>query len=187
MHTPSVGAPSTVGRQPLDRRPAACSELDGDALMTLSATSWTVKQTSHRLLCDALRATVQAGSGAVGHDGSIRHRASAVLYMLLLDHPIDRRGRCRSCRRPSTIIGLRRRACRIHLRASYWLLHQPDDALLQSHLANEFRAGAASSSGAAPYRSYPTVTVRSDPRDPYVPPTTVEDDPSPDHSEMPEP
>lgn len=103
---------------------------------------WTVDQTSYRLLCDALRETVHAGSGAVEGAGSIRYRASAVLYMLLLDHPVDRRGRCRSCRRSGTLMGLRRRPCRVHARASYWLLHQPDDTLL-SYVANEVKQGSA--------------------------------------------
>ncbi len=97
---------------------------------------WTIDQTSHRLLCDALRETVHAGPGALDSPGSIRYWASAVLYMLLLDHPVDQRGRCRSCRRSGAMIGLRRRPCRVHARASYWLLRQPDDTLL-SHLANE--------------------------------------------------
>jgi hypothetical protein len=100
---------------------------------------WTTDQTSHQLLCGALRETVHAGPAAVDWPGSIRYRASAVLYMLLLDHPIDRWGRCRSCRRSGAMIGLRRRRCRIHARASYWLLCQPDNTLL-SHLANEPRS-----------------------------------------------
>ncbi len=102
----------------------------------------TVNQTSYRLLCDALRETVHAGSDAVEGAGSIRYRASAVLYMLLLDHPVDRRGRCRSCRRSGAVIGLRRRPCRVHVRASYWLLRQPDDTLL-SYVANEVEQGSA--------------------------------------------
>ncbi len=113
------------------------SELGDDEVMALTAAGSTVDQTSHRLLCDVLRATVHAGSGAAEWDGSIRYRASVVLYLLLLDHPIDRRGRCRSCRRPGRLIRLRRRTCRIHLRASYWLLRQPDDVVLLSYLANE--------------------------------------------------
>lgn len=90
--------------------------------------------TSHRLVCDALRQALQAGPA--GGPGSIRYRACAVLYSLLLDHPLDQRGRCRSCRRSGAMIGLRRRPCRIHLRASYWLLRQPDEALLPWHFAD---------------------------------------------------
>ncbi|MGH3886616.1 MAG: hypothetical protein ACRDSZ_08600 [Pseudonocardiaceae bacterium] len=55
----------------------------------------TVDQTSHQLICDALREVlhraVQAGPGAVDGIGSIQCQASAVLYLLLRDHPIDRR------------------------------------------------------------------------------------------------
>lgn len=99
----------------------------------MTDTGRTVDQTSYRLVCDALRETVHAGPGATKGGGSIRYRASAVLYLLLLDHPIDRRGRCRSCRGPSGMIGLRRRPCRIHLRASDYLLRQPTEALLRLH------------------------------------------------------
>ncbi|MGH3774717.1 MAG: hypothetical protein ACRDRR_03110 [Pseudonocardiaceae bacterium] len=101
---------------------------------------WTIEQTSHRLVCDALRQAVAAGPGAVSGIDSIRYRAAAVLYTLLLDHPLDRRGRCRSCRRSGAMIGPRRRPCRIHLRASYWLLHQPDAAAAHRHLADALGA-----------------------------------------------
>jgi hypothetical protein len=146
---------------------------------------WTVDQTSHRLLCDTLRETVHAGPGAVDWPESIRYRASAVLYMLLLDHPIDRRGRCRSCRRSGVVIGLRRRPCRVHARASYWLLHQPDDPLL-SHLAKEVGQDSALSRGAAnpPDRSDLTVTARVDLRKTDVLPRIM-DDPRTDPSQTP--
>ncbi|MGH3481480.1 MAG: hypothetical protein ACRDQD_32275, partial [Nocardioidaceae bacterium] len=48
-----------------------------------------------------------------------------------------------SCPRPGAVIGFRRRPCRIHLRASYWLLRQPDNAMLLSHLADELGLGTA--------------------------------------------
>jgi hypothetical protein len=105
-------------------------------VMVLSPPGLTVVQTSHRLLCEALRKTMFAGADAPEKNSSIRYLASAVLYELLLDHPIDQRGRCRSCRRSGEIIGLRRRPCRIHLRASYWLLRHPLDnpaAVLRGH------------------------------------------------------
>jgi hypothetical protein len=108
---------------------------------------WTVEQTSHRLVCDALREvlrqTPQAGPGVAGEIDSIRYRACAVLYSLLLDHPLDQRGRCRCCRRSGAMIGPRRRPCRIHLRASYWLLRQPKETLRPFwHLADELGLGA---------------------------------------------
>ena len=146
---------------------------------------WTTDQTSHRLLCDALRETVHAGPDAVDWPGSIRYRASAVLYMLLLDHPIDRRGRCRSCRRSGAMIGLRRRPCRIHARASYWLLRQPDDTLL-SHLANEVGEDSALLRGAAnpPHQSDLTLTARIDSSDTDVLPRIMAD-PRTDPSQTP--
>jgi hypothetical protein len=103
------------------------------------STSRTVEQTNHRLICDALRETMRAGPGAIERVSSIRYRASAVLYLLLLEHPIDGRGRCWSC--PGVLSGLRPRPCQIHVKASDWLLHHPDE-VLRSHLAREF--GAAS-------------------------------------------
>jgi hypothetical protein len=153
--------------------------------MAVTNVGWTVDQTSHRLLCDALRETLHAGPGAVEGPASIRYRASAVLYLLLLDHPIDRRGRCRSCRRSGTMIGLRRRPCRVLARASYWLLHQPDDTLL-SRLANEVIADSAASPGArsSPDRSDLTVTAPIDPSDTDVLPKAT-DDPRPDPSQTP--
>jgi hypothetical protein len=112
-------------------------------VVAVSAHGRAVNQTRHRLICDTLRASLLAGPGTVERPGLTRYWASAVLYLLLLDHPIDRRGRCRSCRRSGDIIGLRRRPCRIHLQASYWLLHQPSEALLLSQLAGELGAGIA--------------------------------------------
>ncbi|MGH4007525.1 MAG: hypothetical protein ACRDTH_05050 [Pseudonocardiaceae bacterium] len=101
----------------------------------------TVDQTSHQLICDALRGAllraVHAGPGAVDGIGSIQCQAAAVLYLLLRDHPIDRRGRCRSCRHSGAMVCPRRQRCRIHRTASYWLLRQPDKAQLLSHLASE--------------------------------------------------
>ncbi|MGH3719671.1 MAG: hypothetical protein ACRDRI_12710 [Pseudonocardiaceae bacterium] len=126
--------------------------------MTVTSTGRTVDQTCHRLVCEALRETVRAGPGSLGRVGSIRYRASAVLYLLLLEHPIDWRGRCRSC--PGILIGLRPRPCQIHVRASDWLLHHSNEALL-SHLAREFGAGSVPSSGAAGTTRWPSLTVRA--------------------------
>ena len=97
---------------------------------------WTIEQISYRLVCHALRQALQAGPNAASGIDSIRYRAAAALYTLLLDHPLDRRGRCRSCRRCGAMIGPRRRPCRIHLRASYWLLRQPDAPAAPWHLAD---------------------------------------------------
>lgn len=115
--------------------------------------SQTVHQANYRLVCDVLRGVLrqltQAEPGAVEKIGSIWYRASAVLYLLLLEHPIDRWGRCRSCRRCGPIVGLRRRPCRIYLKASYWLLRLPDAALVVSHLADDLGLRTAPGAGTA--------------------------------------
>lgn len=98
-----------------------------------------VHQKSYELLCEVLGrllvSVVHAGSGAAGGISALPCRASAALYSLLLDHPVDRRGRCLCCRRPGALFGRRRRRCRVHIAAQYWLRH-PDEVLL-SHLSNE--------------------------------------------------
>jgi hypothetical protein len=77
----------------------------------------------------ALRGVLLASvQDSVGRDDSVPYRASAALYFLLMDHPVDQRGRCRSCRRPSATFGLRRRVCRVHMKAEFWL-QQPTDFL----------------------------------------------------------
>lgn len=105
----------------------------------------TVGQTSHRLVSEALsgelRQAVQAGPSTVDRANSIRYRVTAVLYLLLRDHSIDRRGRCRSCRRPGAMITIGRQPCRILIKARYWLLRQPDEAQLLSLLAAELPTG----------------------------------------------
>ncbi len=90
-----------------------------------------VYQTSHNFICRLLRKVladgVQAGPGAAGGIGSVQFRASATLYALLMAHPLDREGRCRSCRRPGAVFG-RRQRCWVHIEASYWL-RQPEEFL----------------------------------------------------------
>jgi hypothetical protein len=115
-----------------------------------------VHQTSHRLLCEVLGGvlievvesaqvlvSIVESESAVG---SVEVRAVAALYELLRDHPVDRRGRCRSCRRPGGVIGLRRRRCRVH-RTAHFYLHHPDDAFFLSHLANEVDVPAPTLAG----------------------------------------
>ena len=86
-------------------------------------------QSSYKFLCDVLRGVLresaQAGSSAEEGVGSLRCRASGALYALLLAHPMDERGRCRSCRRPSGVLMLRPQRCRVHAEASHWL-RQPE-------------------------------------------------------------
>lgn len=144
----------------------------------------TVDQTSHELICDALRGVllraVQAGPGAVDGISLIQCQASAVLYLLLRNHPIDRQGRCQSCRRSGTMVGPRRQRCRIHLTANYWLLRQPDKAQLLSHLALELGLDTAPPGAASPPdHSSSTPTTRNDPSDTDVLPRIETPPPDP--------
>lgn len=95
--------------------------------------SRTAYQMSYRLICQMLRRVLreQRASGGVG---SVACRATAVLYALLLSHPVDRRGRCAACGWAGAVFE-RRRRCRIYRVAHYWL-HQPYPALVTS-LASE--------------------------------------------------
>lgn len=88
-----------------------------------------------------LRAAVESGRRARDGVGSIQCRACAVLYALLMDHPVDRRGRCRSCRRPGVVFRWRRRRCRVHREACFYLRNS-DDFLL-AHLTGELELSAA--------------------------------------------
>lgn len=97
-----------------------------------------VHETSHRLLCEALgRVLVSVVESGAGVAGSVEFRAVAALYGLLMNHPVDRRGRCRSCRRAGAVLGWRRRRCQVRVEAAFWV-HQPDEAFLRLQLAREF-------------------------------------------------
>lgn len=99
----------------------------------MTSTGPSVSETSYAVLCQRLRGVlvdaVQARPGTAGGIGSVPCLASATLYALLMAHPVDRRGRCRSCRRPGAVLGLRRRRCRVHGEARFWLLLQPGEFL----------------------------------------------------------
>ena len=126
------------------------------------------RQTSHRLLCEMLRRVLADGVGAgTGGVGSIEVRAVAALYGLLMDHPVDRRGRCRSCRRQGEVLGLRRRRCRVHRAAHFYLYHP--DAFLLSHLAGELGLPAPSGSDPDDTEVLPVVVT-----DPDGPRTTAQ-------------
>lgn len=102
-------------------------------------------QTTYALLCEAmrrlLRDVVEAGCG--GRIGSVEYRASGALYALLAAHSVDRRGRCRACRRRGIVVGRGNRRCRVYVEANYWL-HYPEMMLLRQ-LASELnhRPGGA--------------------------------------------
>jgi hypothetical protein len=83
-------------------------------------------------LREALHSVLIAADGI----DSIQFRACAALYALLIAHPVDQRGRCRSCRRPGAVLGLRRRRCRVHGEARFCLLQQPAE-FLRSRLVCE--------------------------------------------------
>ena len=104
----------------------------------------TVYETTYNLLrevlCDVLRAAVGSDRGVGRWTNSVPWRACAALYWLLESHPVDRRGRCRSCRRPGAVLGRARRRCQVRVTASYWL-HQPDEQLLLRLLAHELEQG----------------------------------------------
>ncbi|MEO7196159.1 MAG: hypothetical protein ABIZ05_15330 [Pseudonocardiaceae bacterium] len=99
-----------------------------------------VPQASHDHLCARLRTALldgaQAGAGVVGGIGSVQFRATVALYRLLLDHPIDRWDRCRSCRRPGAVFGWRWRSCQVRSKATL-CLRQLDEVLLLSLLSDE--------------------------------------------------
>jgi hypothetical protein len=104
-----------------------------------------VYQTSYTTMCELLRRVlgnaVEPAPGTTDGIGSVACRATAGLYALLMDHPINRRGRCRSCRRSGALLR-RPRRCRVYITADYWL-HQPDEALLLRLLAQELGLVAA--------------------------------------------
>ena len=93
-------------------------------------------QTTHAVVRRELRAGLLDTHDRPGAEGvgSVVYRAAAALYALLLEHPVDRRGRCCLCRRSTAV--LRRRHCRIYPVVQYWL-HQPGIAVLVSRLATE--------------------------------------------------
>lgn len=135
-----------------------------------------VHQTSYQLLCESLGQVLVGVVEAGAVVGSVEVRAVAALYELLRDHPVDRLGRCRSCRLPGEVVGLRRRRCRVH-RTAHFYLHHPDDAFFLSHLASEVGmpapplaglgaqegpGGRVPSGGADPTDLLPGITARPD-------------------------
>ena len=83
-----------------------------------------------------LRAGVQAGPGAEEGLNSLLCRVTGALYALLMAHPIDRRGRCRRCRRPGSVIGRRRQSCAVYVEVNHWLHHS--DERLRTQMAHHW-------------------------------------------------
>lgn len=117
-------------------------------------------------LRDGLLAAVDSEGGCAL--GSAQWRASAALYVLLGDHRVDRRGRCRSCRRPGALVGRRRSRCRVYLAARCYL-YQPDQVLLRA-LAGELNQDATPPSRAGSPRDpgSATLAIPLDPDDTEV-------------------
>ncbi|MGH3773522.1 MAG: hypothetical protein ACRDRW_19375 [Pseudonocardiaceae bacterium] len=88
------------------------------------------------LLRGVLRDVAQAGLYAPNGIGSVQFRATVALYMLLVDHPIDRWDRCRSCRRPGAVFGWWWRGCQVRGKANLYL-RRLDEVLLLSLLPDE--------------------------------------------------
>ncbi|HET9257526.1 MAG TPA: hypothetical protein VFO16_20315 [Pseudonocardiaceae bacterium] len=95
-------------------------------------------QASYHAMCEVLRGALARGVQA-GHGpddiGSVSWRVGGALYALLLAHPIDRQGRCRSCRRRGAVLRLFAERCHVHREARYWL-YQPEE-FLRPRLAQE--------------------------------------------------
>lgn len=123
----------------------------GADVMPMISKGLTVYQTSYRLLRERLRgvlgAVVESKADTEVGTGSVPWLACAALYSLVEEHPVDRRGRCRSCRRPGALLGWVRRRCQVRIWACFWL-HQPDETLLLDLLAHELDQHPAPSGGA---------------------------------------
>jgi hypothetical protein len=95
-------------------------------------------QKSHAAMCallqQVLKDAVQSGTDTAAGIDSVACRATAGLYALLINHLIDRRGRCQLCR--SRGWWGRRRVCLVFRKAHYWLRQHPGH--LPAHLASEW-------------------------------------------------
>jgi hypothetical protein len=150
LKSPAVGATQSKRHEIGTWRHGHCSAGTGHPSWARCSCgmSTSVPQTNYDLMCRVLRQVlhdaVQAGPGAAGGIGIVEWRAVAALCLLLLDHPIDQRGRCRSCRRLGAVFGLRWRCCRVYVKAALWL-RQPED-VLRRLLAHELGLAAAAPS-----------------------------------------
>jgi hypothetical protein len=109
----------------------------------------TVHQTEHGLLCEVLRGFLVGevdSAHRAGECGQVGCGAGAALYSLLAAHPLDRRGRCRSCGGPGWL-GRRPRVCLVFRKAHYWL-RQPTH-IVRAHLVDELGVDVLGPRGAA--------------------------------------
>jgi hypothetical protein len=114
-------------------RPSAAAHCKATVRRVSSTTETTpsvpsAHQTSYGWLRDMLRGAERAEVTSGPGIGTMGYRATAALNALLAAHPVDQRGRCRSCRRPGALWGRGRRTCLIYWTTRYWLL-QPLEAL----------------------------------------------------------
>ncbi|MGH3865625.1 MAG: hypothetical protein ACRDQ4_05700 [Pseudonocardiaceae bacterium] len=111
---------------------------DGGGVTPVSRPSPSADQVIYGVVYTALRRIlregVQAGLGAAEGLNSLQCRFAGALYALLMAHPIDRRGRCRHCRRPGSVIGRRRQSCAVYLEVDHWLHHSDERLRTQAAL-----------------------------------------------------
>jgi hypothetical protein len=122
-------------------------------------------------LRQVLREGVQAGPGAAEGLDSLPCRVSGALYALLMAHPIDRHGRCRSCRRPGSVLGRRRQDCVVYFEVSCWL-GQPD-TLLRARIAHQWQLTRHPAAHVATTPHQDSTPDPAAPDTPDVPPPTA--------------
>jgi len=113
---------------------------DGGGVRPVNRNGPSAYQTTHDRIRQVLRTvlvdSMRAGLDTTGEIGSVQFRACAALYGLLRDHPVDQRGRCRSCQRRGAVLRARWHRCRMQGTASLWR-QQLDVALLPRLLPHE--------------------------------------------------
>jgi hypothetical protein len=122
-------------------------------------------------LRQVLREGVQASPGAAEGLDSLFCRVSGALYALLMAHPIDRHGRCRSCRRPGSVLGRRRQDCLVYSEVSCWL-GQPD-TLLRARIAHQWQLTRHPAAHVATTPNQDSTPSPAPPDTPDVPPPTA--------------
>ena len=122
-------------------------------------------------LRQVLREGVQARPGAAEGLDSLFCRVSGALYALLMAHPIDRHGRCRSCRRPGSVLGRRRQDCVVYFEVSCWL-GQPD-TLLRARIAHQWQLTRHPAAHVATTPHQDSTPGPAAPDTPDVPPPTA--------------
>jgi hypothetical protein len=109
----------------------------GDSGRQACGSGPSVYQTAHAMVRRQVRDALldAAECAGPGGFGSVTFRAAAGLYALLLEHAVDRRGRCWLCRQPGSRVGPPRRRCRIYPLAQSWLC--PPGTVLATSLTRD--------------------------------------------------